>query len=1192
MVVGNMTLNSSTAQIVSGRYKLLNLLGEGGMGSVYRVYDRLNRQTVALKKVFISKLNSNLDLRMILAQEFQVLASLRHPHIISVLDYGFDDQGQPYFTMDLIENSQTLLNAGRNRPLADKLRLVVQLLHALMYLHRRRILHRDLKPANILVTRDQVKVLDFGMAVTKADIHLLNGDQVVGSLGYLAPEVLTGDRITEATDLYAVGILAYELITGHHPFETTDFMKLLYAPLTSTPDFEALEKVPLPSTPPITPDSATLFLSDATLPQNKEEDLTQVGVIPLIHNLATLVLSDDKSSKNKDHDVTQIGFVMPTTEDAATQIFSDDTLPTRKTQETNPVSSTIPVTSTLRETNFKHQEEEASSSAPMTLSRVMRKLLARDQAQRYQTASQVVKDLEKLPDRSFIVENTSARESFLQAARFIGREREMAQLEKAVEDVLQHVGQLWYISGESGVGKSRIFDELRILALVRGALVLRGQANPHSGPYHIWREPLRRMVLYDGLSETDASLIKIIVNDLDILLERPVAPLPVMDAEDLQKRLFATLHSLLQTQKQPIVLLLEDLHWAGEESLAIIRYLQQNIVNLPVLIIGSYRDDGQFSLPDLGHTIQLQRLNEQEVADLSVAMLGEAAQKADIRNLLHKQTEGNAFFLVEVIRALAEEAGDLDKIGSIQLPENVFTQGVYEVVQRRLARIASDDLPLLRIAAAIGRELELAVLKKISPDLEAWLYRCSSGNILEVQEERWRFSHEKLREGVLENLDPTDKAAIHRQAAEIIEGLYADQPDRAAALAYHWEGAKNPDKQLIYSLKAGEYAYLTSDNTKALAYFQTALLLLDGLKPVDRVGQESKIYLWLAQASLRLGQGEQALDYIQKSLDRAENESVKADAICFRGQVRNRQGEYPDAILDLTQALTIYRALEDQMGATLALTGLGQAYLYQGRLQEGMDSLQAGIKISRDMENVERIGVTLLNLGPLAASMGDFESGQRYLEESLAIFQQLGYRNSMAGALLHLGMTAHMQGQLDQAKTYYQQCEQTFTEIGDLHGLSASLNNQGAIALARLESREAVVYFERSLKISRDAHDQWGTANTLSNMAQVELDLKDYILSQSYLYEAMQIAQSQQATPLALEILFGFGRLWVDTQRGDDAYQLLSFVIRHEATAPDIKEHAEELLQTLSIPDLPASSHEEMVDLEGVVQRIMKQRTE
>src|SRR5258707_8957613 len=158
-------------EIIGKRYILLEKLGKGGMGVVFKAIDRLTRQPVALKRVsggalLIRSGEESFDRRLALAQEFQTLASLRHPHIISVLDYGFDAQNQPYLTMDLLDRPQTILEIGwRTHSLLTKVNFLVQTLQALAYLHRRGILHRDLKPGNILVTKGQIKLLDFGLSM-------------------------------------------------------------------------------------------------------------------------------------------------------------------------------------------------------------------------------------------------------------------------------------------------------------------------------------------------------------------------------------------------------------------------------------------------------------------------------------------------------------------------------------------------------------------------------------------------------------------------------------------------------------------------------------------------------------------------------------------------------------------------------------------------------------------------------------------------------------------------------------------------------------------------------------------------------------------------------------------------------------------------------------------------------------------
>ncbi len=143
------------------------------MGVVYRAQDSFSGQIVALKSVRgdYSQTESGdtaFDKRLALAEEFQTLASLRHPYIISVIDYGFDSTRHPYFTMDLLDAPQTILQAAQKASsLEATIGLLTQILQALAYLHRRGILHRDLKPGNILVQNGHVKLLDFGLATAQ-----------------------------------------------------------------------------------------------------------------------------------------------------------------------------------------------------------------------------------------------------------------------------------------------------------------------------------------------------------------------------------------------------------------------------------------------------------------------------------------------------------------------------------------------------------------------------------------------------------------------------------------------------------------------------------------------------------------------------------------------------------------------------------------------------------------------------------------------------------------------------------------------------------------------------------------------------------------------------------------------------------------------------------------------------------------
>lgn len=235
----------------SRRYGTVGLLGSGGMGTAWRAVDRLTGHEICLKRprVTLSRLGSTsegidaassadelasaptmapnvsagtadtLDSgavsgRLALAREFRVLASLRHPAIISVLDYGFDLDMEPYVTMELLEDGQTVVEAAAGCTTVERGSLLLQMFEGIEYLHRHRVLHRDLKPSNVIVSGNRVKVLDFGIATGSDDERRA---QVAGTMGYIAPEVMLGRVATERSDIYSAGVLASEVLLGHKP---------------------------------------------------------------------------------------------------------------------------------------------------------------------------------------------------------------------------------------------------------------------------------------------------------------------------------------------------------------------------------------------------------------------------------------------------------------------------------------------------------------------------------------------------------------------------------------------------------------------------------------------------------------------------------------------------------------------------------------------------------------------------------------------------------------------------------------------------------------------------------------------------------------------------------------------------------------------------------------------------------------
>ncbi len=185
----------------SNRYQVHDIIGSGAMGSVYRCSDRLSGQTVALKAVNLERASGQrgVVLRTAITREFETLASLHHPHVVEVIDYGFDANEQPYFTMPYIDHAAPIDVASRTLSTNERIHLIIQTLEALEYLHRRGIIHHDLKPSNVLVDSDnKVKVLDFGIAL----LRQRQAKEPTGStIGYTAPELLQGSRANEISDV-------------------------------------------------------------------------------------------------------------------------------------------------------------------------------------------------------------------------------------------------------------------------------------------------------------------------------------------------------------------------------------------------------------------------------------------------------------------------------------------------------------------------------------------------------------------------------------------------------------------------------------------------------------------------------------------------------------------------------------------------------------------------------------------------------------------------------------------------------------------------------------------------------------------------------------------------------------------------------------------------------------------------------
>jgi len=220
-------------QVLGGRYRLIELLGSGGMATIYRATDTGLDRDVALKLLRPEYLRDP-DFSARFRQEAQAAASLSHPNIVTVYDYGEDPSG-PYIVMELVDGQDLATILRRSGPLPPRqaARIGAGVARALAAAHARGLIHRDVKPGNVLIGTDgRVKVVDFGIARAIAEAQVTLPGTTLGSVHYFSPEQARGEPATTSSDIYSLGIVLYEMLTGVRPWEGDSAASVALARLT------------------------------------------------------------------------------------------------------------------------------------------------------------------------------------------------------------------------------------------------------------------------------------------------------------------------------------------------------------------------------------------------------------------------------------------------------------------------------------------------------------------------------------------------------------------------------------------------------------------------------------------------------------------------------------------------------------------------------------------------------------------------------------------------------------------------------------------------------------------------------------------------------------------------------------------------------------------------------------------------
>jgi tetratricopeptide (TPR) repeat protein len=883
------TIQISKEELIKGstfaeRYQILELLGQGGMGKVYKAKDIKLNEEVALKLLNPEIATEERTIERF-RNELKIARKITHKNVCRVHDFH-EDKETPYITMVYVPGESLKEFIKKEGKLSEEtaIRISKQICRGLSEAHDLGVIHRDLKPSNIMIDeKDNVTIMDFGIARSMIARGVTQTGSIIGTPDYMSPEQAEGRQIDQRSDLYSLGVILFEMLTGKLPFEGDSALSVAMKHKSERP-----------------PDPKVL-----------NDQISE--------NMNAVILKC--MEKELEHRYQSIEGLLSDIENIEKGI---DT-------EAIPLKSHVP---------------------------------------------------------AFLIEGEETAEG--EKPVFVARESELGKLRLFLETALSGKGQVAFVTGEAGNGKTALIQEFarRSQEANSDLIVVLGKCNAQTGigdPYLPFIEILRLLtgdvearwaagfitkehatrlwnllpLSVETVLDKGSDLIDIFIPGKELLsrgeaftsgranwlsplkkiIERKAA-LPAdltLQQSDLFEQYTRVLEAL--AQKKPLLLILDDIQWVDVGSASLLFHLGRRIAGSRIMIIGAFRP----SEIDLGRAGERHPIEavlhefkrnfgnlEVEVGNAEGRQFVDAFLDSEpnrlgqkFRDMLYRQTNGHSLFTVELLRDM-QDRGVLvrDKKGQwVEGPEldwKALPARVDAVVEERISRLTSKLREVLTLASVEGEEFTAEVVARLqdtevrelirllSSELDKRHHLVSAKGIRHLERQRlslYLFQHILFQRYLYNSLDDVERAHLHEEVGSALEALYGEQTDEIAVqLVRHFDEAGIAPKTLEYLQKAGQRALQLSAHHEALAHFNKCLNLLETFPDTpERAQQELMIQLSRTvplQATKGLAAPEigKTLDRVQDLCQRLGNPPQLLTALTLLAQFYGLRAEYRKAI--------------------------------------------------------------------------------------------------------------------------------------------------------------------------------------------------------------------------------------------------------------------------------------------------------
>ncbi len=629
---------------------------------------------------------------------------------------------------------------------------------------------------------------------------------------------------------------------------------------------------------------------------------------------------------------------------------------------------------------------------------------------------------------------------------------------------------------------------------------------------------------------------------------------PKLKQENLFDNVLLGLQRL--SSKQPIILFLDDLQWADPTSLKLLHYLARNTKENRVMIICNYRPEDidvadpfgkvnqlrttmqNMSREDLFDEIKLNRLDESSVKDLINEILEDNELLEGFIEKLTEESEGNPFFLLEIIRILVEEDVLVEESNTWKTKKTVheirITSKMYDIIVRRLDRLLAEQRELLECASVVGEEFESSVVGEVTEMNRVILLKHLNNiekrhKLIRLINKRYRFDHNKIREVLYNSINEELREEFHKLIGKSYEKIYADNIDKIIGkLAKHYYSGKYPDA-CKYLLKAGDKLKSDYSNEEAVDFYKKAV-------QCSTNDSEKKMGLYgLGEINSTLGDYEESLKSYKDILEMHTTDSERIRAYIKISEIHRDIGDFDSAVEYCDKGLS---SINDPSSEFCELLNIkGWALMREKGYEEASSLFNEERKSAEEIQDDWELAQAFHNLGTISWFKGDYRKAIIELENALELRRSIGDVKGESDTLNNLGTVYYDDGDLDRSMYYHSKSLEIEEKIGNKHGIAMSLNNIGVIFKNKGRLKDALNYYNKSLNFRERIGDKQGIASTLYNIGNLYLHIGDlnnaynhHVRSQ---FEAEKI-KDKQGIVMSLEKIGEIKRLEGDL---DDALE-------------------------------------------------------